>query len=217
MFSCLLTQGESIVAHRWPTALGAGLLAVAVVLLGIGIFTVFGMVKDPSAHLTDLKQQLTVNTTGPNASFSWSSRGYNATFTDTSTDNSSAITSWVWDFGDGTGYTGATPPTHTYSVTCPMCTEEVTLVVGDAAGHQTTATASVVVQKLGSSSGVGQSPSSQVKEPKPLAVVTEIVTAIELLLVMFLIGGSVAAAGWHLLRRETEAVPVPIRPRTAWE
>ena len=200
---------------RWVTAMGAGILAVALVLFGVGVYTVYGIAKDPSGHLGGLKQQLNITSSGPNASFSWSSQGYNVTFTDTSTDNGSTITDWAWDFGDGTYYTGATPPPHVYASTCPRCTENVTLGVTDASGHQSVATAQVTVQKFVSANGVGRSPASPVQVPGGLGNLSESVGALELLALMFLIGGSVARAGWRLLRREPAAVQVPVAAAAA--
>jgi len=39
---------------------------------------------------------------------------YTASFTNTSTSNSSATSTYVWYFGDGSTYTGTTPPLHNY-------------------------------------------------------------------------------------------------------
>jgi PKD repeat protein len=36
------------------------------------------------------------------------------TFTDTSNGKGRIITGWTWDFGDGTTYSGQTPPIHIY-------------------------------------------------------------------------------------------------------
>lgn len=199
-------------ADRWAGVLGAAVLAVAVLLLGVGLLTVYEIAKDPSARLPRLSNQLSVSVAGPNASFRWASQGYNVTFTDTSTDNGSVITTWAWDFGDNSGFSGRSPPTHTYAVSCPMCTEQVTLGVKDAAGRASVATATVVVQQHGASSGVGQSP--EVSTPNLGPLTSGLPGTLELLVVMFLIGGSVAKAGWNLLRREPEAVKVPVRPTT---
>lgn len=204
-------------AARWVFVVGAVVLAVAVVLFGIGIYTVYGIARDPSARLKGFKEQLNITTTGPNVSFSWTSQGYNVTFSDTSTDNTSYITSWIWDFGDGTGYRGANPPPHAYSSTCPMCTETVTLVVGDAAGNHSTANASVVIQKFGGSSGVSQSSTPKISEPKLATIASEAFAPIELLAFMFLIAGAVAVAGRRLLQREPETIQVPVRPRGSSE
>jgi len=194
---------------------GAVVLAVAIGMLGCGFLTLGQLVKDPG-RLDALQNHVNVTSTGPNASFTWTSQGYNVTFTDTSTDHGSTITIWAWEFGDGTpGYLGRTPPTHTYRVTCPGCTEQVTLAVSDAADRQSVATAHVVLQSLGSSSGTGQSPNPASNVPSLGPLTTGVPGALELLLIMFLIGGSVARAGWMLLRREPETVQVPVRPRTA--
>lgn len=197
---------------RWVTVTGAVVLAIGVVLLGAGIYTVYGIAKDPSSRLQSFKESLNLTTTGPNASFTWASNGYNVTFTDTSTDNGSSLTNWTWEFGDGGFYFGESPPVHTYSVNCPRCTEMVTLNVTDAKGHTSSAPANVTVQRFGSSNGVSQS-SSPVHVPGSLGTVGGLTGVLELWLIMFLIGASVARAGWRLLRLEPEGVRVPLRPR----
>jgi len=201
-------------ASTWGRITGAVVLAVACGMLAVGAYTVYHIAQDPSARLQAYESQLSTTTTGPNASFTWSSRGYNVTFTDASTDNGSTITSWQWTFGDGTDYSGSTPPMHTYSTTCPECTEQVSLVVQDSAGDQSTATANVQVQQTGTASGSSQSNSASSHVPKLGAGLTELPNAVELLLVMFLIGGSSANAGLKLLQREPDPVEVPVRPRT---
>jgi PKD repeat protein len=181
-------------------------------MIGLGLYTVYGIANDPSTHLKALELEFNVSITGPSASFRWNSQGYNVTFADTSTDNGSTITNWEWDFGDGTSYSGRAPPTHTYRATCPMCSEQVTLGVTDVAGNHSVATAHVSIQRFGSSSGVGQSPTPSVGGIHSGGLASALPGALELLLVMFLIGISGARAGWHLLRYEPESISVPVRP-----
>ncbi len=59
---------------------------------------------------------------GFTASYNCSTKN-NYTFTDTS----QGATSWVWDFGDGTSYTGQNPPVHTYPPTAKSYTVKQTV------------------------------------------------------------------------------------------
>jgi hypothetical protein len=196
---------------RWATVVGAVVLAVAVAMLGVGAYTAYELARHPSARLSGYESPLNVSSSGPNASFTWSSQGYNVTLTDTSTDNGSVLTSWAWDFGDGTGYTGPAPPRHTYATTCPSCTESVSLAVTDAEGHRSVATANVLVQRVGGSSGVGESPISGLSLPNLGPLSSGLLGALELIAVMLLIGTSAAKAARNLLRREPEPVQIPVR------
>jgi PKD repeat protein len=63
----------------------------------------------------------------PNASFTSSTSGLTASFTDTSTDSDGTITGWAWNFGDG-GTSSSQNPNHTYS---SGGTYTVTLTVTD--------------------------------------------------------------------------------------
>jgi PKD repeat protein len=74
----------------------------------------------------------------PVASFTSSTSGLTATFTDTSTGS---IASRSWTFGDGTTGTGS-PVSHTYAT---AGTYSVTLTVTDTAGAKASSTASVTV------------------------------------------------------------------------
>jgi len=76
------------------------------------------------------------------------------------------------------------------------------------------ATATVVVQQVGNSNGVGQSPASALSAPHLGPLTTGLPIAIELLVIIFLIGGSLTKAAWNLLRRDPETIQVPVRPRS---
>jgi hypothetical protein len=196
---------------------GAVLLAVGVLLVGFTVYTAYEVAKDPGAHLKGLKSSLNVTTEGPSASFAWSAQGYNVSVTDTSTDNGSTIASWFWLFGDGTTYTGRSPPVHTYATSCFQCVEHIVLNVSDRAGYRTTAVGNVTLERNGFTSGATQSPSLQGKIPTPGGMVTALPTVLELFLFMMLIAGSITSAGVQLLRREPRSVPIPVRPRPSGE
>lgn len=168
--------------------------------------------RHPSSLAGGQTSDLSVSSEGPDASFAWASNGYNVTFTDLSTDNRSTITGWDWEFGDGTGYSGMAPPTHTYATTCSQCTEEVSLAVTDTAGDRSVATTAVVVQQTGASDGRAQSSNSSARLPSLGPLTSNGPGTVELLVIMFLIGGSTAIAARHLLRDEPEATPVRLKP-----
>lgn len=79
--------------------------------------------------------------TPPVASFTFSTSGLTASFTDSSTDSDGTIASRSWDFGDATTST-ATNPTHTYAA---AGTYTVTLTVTDNQGATNTTSRSVTV------------------------------------------------------------------------
>ncbi len=193
--------------------MGFAALAVSLVMFAVAISTVVGIAEDPAARLDPLESSLHVTATGPVASFTWSTVGYDLSVSDTSTDNGSTLATWYWSFGDGTYYSGKTPPTHAYSSTCSRCSETVSLAVTDAKGAHSVANATVVIQQSGSSSGAGSAESIQGKLPHLGGLATSLPAAIELLLVMFLIAGAAAKAAGNLLLREPDSVQVPIRPR----
>jgi hypothetical protein len=200
-------------APRLPTVVGAVVLVAALVVLGVAGYTTYQVAKDPSARLSGLKLGVNVTTSGPVASFSWSSDGYSVSFTDTSKDNSSTITQWIWEFGDGTTSTAQNPPPHTYTTACGACVENVSLGVKDTEGRTSATSTNVQVQATGAASGTAAAP-SPVSIPSLSGAITDL-GGLELILVMFLIGGSMANAARHLLQREPAAVDVPVRPQPA--
>jgi hypothetical protein len=198
------------VAAGWTRILGVVVVLVAVVLLSIGVYTGVRIVRDPS-RLHGVPETLNVTYAGPNASFTWRSVGYNVTFVDTSSDNGSTITTWAWDFGDGTYSTAESPPPHTYTETCGTCVVNVTLGVEDALGRRSAATANVVLERTGEANGTGLSPVTRYRPPSLGPLTSGLPQALESVGLMLLIGASVGNAGRHLLRREPEGTPVPVR------
>jgi subtilisin family serine protease len=80
----------------------------------------------------------------PTASFTFTSVGLTANFTDASSDSDGSIDSWSWNFGDDSATSTSTlpQPTHTYAA---GGTYTVTLTVTDNDGATGTATKSVTV------------------------------------------------------------------------
>jgi PKD repeat protein len=75
----------------------------------------------------------TVNVTAPpneapDADFQVDCEDATCDFEDRSRDDDGSIVSWLWDFGDGTTFSGQTPPPHTYAGEGPF---PVTLTVTD--------------------------------------------------------------------------------------
>jgi len=81
----------------------------------------------------------------PVASFTSTTSGLTADFTDTSVDSDGSIVDWAWDFGDGNTSTDQNP-SNTYA---SNGTYTVSLTVTDDAGDSDTATADVTVSDGG--------------------------------------------------------------------
>ncbi len=99
-----------------------------------GTYTVSLTVTNASGNNTKTKVAYITVFTSPIADFSTAVTGgcmpLNVPFTNTSTPGSSAITNWLWDFGDGSiGNTQS--PTHAYTI---AGTKNVSLTVTDANG-----------------------------------------------------------------------------------
>jgi len=216
-----------VASDSWGTFFGIVLVIGGTVLLAVTFFTAYGIARDPSAFIVSQASHFNTTSSGPAASFTWTTQGYNATFRDTSSDNGSTIRSWVWGFGDGTTYSGETPPVHAYAVTCAQCTENVTLTITDQAGRQSIASASVQVQRTGTDGGVGVSSSSLLSSLdlggflSTLAGPFESIFLLFLgLLIMFLVGGALTRAGWNLLRPRPETIQLRVKPKSLlreWE
>jgi PKD repeat protein len=85
---------------------------------------------------------------GPVAGFSFATNLLTANFTNSSTDSGGTITSYSWNFGDGSSATTASP-SHNYTA---AGTYTVTLTVTDSNGASNAKTQSVTVSSGGTSS-----------------------------------------------------------------
>jgi hypothetical protein len=94
----------------------------------------------------------------PSAKFNWSGATYvqapanhSISFSDASTKGTGTITSWLWSFGDGTTYSGQTPPAHTYGAgigTQSTNPYTVTLTVTDSNGLKASYSQTITLYKL---------------------------------------------------------------------
>lgn len=96
--------------------------------------------------------------TPPTAKFNWSGQTYvqapanhSITFSDASVAGSGTITSWQWNFGDGSTYSGQNPPVHTYGASIQTNSTNpytVTLTVTDSNGKTSSYSQTITLYKL---------------------------------------------------------------------
>jgi len=86
----------------------------------------------------------------PTASFTDTTSGLSATFTDTSTDSGGTISSHSWNFGDGSALSTATNPSHTYAAGGSYT---VTETVTDGVSAKTSTASNVVTVSSGVTGG----------------------------------------------------------------
>jgi len=113
-----------------------------------GVYTAKLTVTDNKGATDSDTRIITVNQAPPQnqppiANFDVSKENLKVTFHDTSTDSDGYITTWQWDFGDGT-QSDLEHPIHTYE---NWGLHNVTLTVTDNDGLTDTATVSIVVWK----------------------------------------------------------------------
>ncbi len=100
----------------------------------------------------------------PTASFTYTTSGLTANFTDTSTDSGGTITSHSWTFGDGTSST-ATNPSHTYAA---AGTYSVTETVTDSgSGKSSSSSQSVTVSSGGTATQLLGNPGFETGSASP--------------------------------------------------
>ena len=111
-----------------------------------GTFVVTVTVHDPAGHYSSDKINVTVLPPPPQAAFTYSISGYGYVSFDasnSSADPSTSIVNYQWNFGDGTADTTSyTQESHYYYNTG---TFQVTLVVVDATGQQSSTAATITI------------------------------------------------------------------------
>lgn len=112
-------------------------------------------VADSLIPVTDVPANI-----NPTANFTFSCTGLDCSFTDASSDADAgdAITSYDWDFGDGSAHATTQNPNHTFTASTPT-TEQVTLTVNDTHAGTGSVTKGVPVTPGGLTCGNG-TPSS---------------------------------------------------------
>lgn len=195
--------------------LGLGVLALGLAVL---LFTFTSALALAAAPGTFFQDQLpsTAQPTGPTASFSWTSDGLNVTVQDGSQAGDASITSWEWDFGEGVRTTMPNPGIHTYANPGPY---EITLTVRDGNGLTSRAfgNADLVPGQVRSGESMGDPSASlgtinfglnDVLLPLGVGLLT-----VGLYIVMALIGGAIAKAGWNILKPRPETVRIRLKPK----
>ena len=194
--------------------LGIGVLALGLGLLGFTFSHALALAGSPGDFLrTQMPQNQTPK--GPSVSFRWDSSGFNVTVADTSQQGDAAITSWEWDFGDGTRQSGQNPGMHTYASPGPY---QTSLIARDGNGKEGRAFAQVDAVPMQTRSGESAvDPTAGLNLNfdlggilQPLAIV--LLTG-AMYLVLAIVGGTVTKAGWNLIKPKPETVRVRMKPR----
>src|SRR2546428_12888574 len=181
------------------------LLGIGVLDLGLGllVFTFSHALALAGSPGDFLRTQMPQNQTpkGPSASFRWDSSGFNVTVADTSQQGDAAITSWEWDFGDGTRQSGQNPGMHTYASPGPY---QTSLIVRDGNGKEGRAFAQVDAVPMQTRSGESAvDPTAGLNlnfdlggilQPFAIVLVTR-----AMYLVLAIVGGTVTKAGRKLI------------------
>ncbi|MCD4527480.1 PKD domain-containing protein [Nocardioides sp. cx-173] len=140
-----VTVGEHLALGYWRVGGGSAVAGLPGDLAGsIDEVAVYKRALAPAEiaeHVAAAGHGTATPNVAPTASFTQSTTALAAAFTSTSTDTDGTIGSYLWQFGDGTTASEASP-SHVYA---NAGTYEVTLTVIDDDGGQSTVTASVSV------------------------------------------------------------------------
>ena len=195
------------------------LMGIGVLALGLGLllFTFSHALAIATSPGDFFRSQLPQNqaTTGPTASFRWDTSGFNGTVQDTSRQGDSAISSWQWDFGDGTRVSSPNPGPHAYS---NPSIYQVSLIVRDGNGMESRALAQVeaVPAQTRSGESVGDPTAglglgfdlSGILQPVAITFLT-----FGMYVVLAMVGGAVTRAGWNMIKPKPETIRVRLKPR----
>ncbi len=198
------------------------LLGLGVLALGIGIllFTfslALGVAQNPGEFFRNQMAQTNQQITPPTADFSYSGFDLNVTFTDRTHAGSGTITSWSWNFGDN-GTSSQASPSHRFF---SYGTWQVSLTVGDSNGQQSRTFAQIILQPRSPTSGnavgslLGGAGGFNVNLDLGVFLIPVGVglLTVGMFLVMALIGGQVAKAGWNLVKPKPETIRVRLKPK----
>ena len=152
---------------------------------------------------------------GPTASFNWDTSGFNATVQDTSRQGDVAITTWEWNFGDGTRSSGPNPSPHTYA---NPSVYQVSLIVRDGNGREGRAVAQVEAVPAQTRSGTSMGDPTAGLQPgfdlsgilQPVAITF---LTFGMYVVLAMVGGAVTRAGWNMIKPKPETIRVRLKPR----
>jgi len=192
--------------------LGTVLVVLGVALLLFTFYHAYGLL----GHLPSASSDK-----GPNAAFSWTVSGFLLTVTDNSRPGSSAISSSYWSFADGNS-TSTANTSHTYS---RAGNYNVSLMVEDKNGFVAESAAIVHVGTGASGTGTGSpslAPGGSIQSTIGNSIggtLSGVLTSVEtfsLLVVMWLVGGSLLKAGWNLITPKAETIQVRVKPKS-WE
>lgn len=197
--------------------LGIGVLALGLIILLFVFSQAFALAQNPGTFFRNQMNQVLPQTKAPTADFNYSGFDLNVSFVDTSTQGGAPIMSWDWNFGDG-GSSTQRNPTHRFSGYGPW---EVSLVVRDANGESARTFAQFTLapqhpvsgialgNPLGGSGGI----SVNLDIGTFLLPVGVGLLTVGMYLVMALIGGQIAKAGWNMIKPKPETIRVRLKPR----
>jgi hypothetical protein len=180
--------------ENYSIILGTVLLVVGMIIL-IFVFTnALDIIENPSEKL---EQWVPEEIEGPQAIFMWGSNDKSIEFIDSSTEGSSDIIKWRWDFGDGKT-NNEKNPSYEYS---DYNIFTVTLEVEDENGKTDATTTKIPVSKDESNEGTTQTSLSfdlGLESTFNKMIISLLYVGAFIILVM--IGGKILIAGCQLIR-----------------
>jgi hypothetical protein len=209
--------------RREKTELISGFIVLGLgIALLLGSFVIAaGFVSGPAAFLnSQMSQSLGNQSKGPQASFTFSINGMSLDVQSNSRQGDSPITSYNWDFGDGSGTNGQTAQ-HTYS---GNFSGYVRLTVRDSNGKENRAVANIQAGPGAHYRGnsmtdpadiAGSFDVSAIFGPV-LGVLSGVVIVLLVfagLFVMWLAGASITKAGWNLIKPKPAMIRVRVKPK----
>jgi PKD repeat protein len=193
--------------------LGLGVLALGLGLLVFTFTHAMAIAADPGDFFRSQFPD-NQNPRGPSASFTWDTNDLTATVRDTSRQGDATITTWDWNFGDGTRVTGSSPSPHGYT---NASVYQVSVIVRDGNGLESRAVAQVqtVPTQTRSGDSVGD-PTAGLGSALDLSGILRPVAVTFLTFGMYMVmavaGGAVTKAGWNMIKPKPETVRVRIKP-----